>query len=88
MQLSCAALTCAMCLRLAAKESSSSSAESSGQLMISHSRISKTCVQVLTVSVAHGVVSNRMSAFRFESSPVASGFFSIFHGAIISKETE
>jgi hypothetical protein len=56
--------------------------------MISHSRILKTCVQVLMVSVAHRVVSDRMSAFGFESSPIVSRFFSIFHGAIISKEKE
>jgi hypothetical protein len=56
--------------------------------MISRSRISKTCVKVLTVSVAHGVVSDKIFAFGFESSPAASGFFIIFHGAIIYKETE
>jgi hypothetical protein len=55
--------------------------------MISCYTISKTHVQVLTVSMTHDVVSEKMFAFGFESSSVASGFFIIFCGAIISKET-
>ena len=56
--------------------------------MISRSTISKTYFQVLMVFVDCGVVSDGMFAFGFESSPIASGCFSIFLDAIISKETE
>jgi hypothetical protein len=39
-------------------------------------------------SATRGVVSDRTSAFGFESSPDASSFFASFHGAIILKEIE
>ena len=75
-------------LSLFVKESSSSSENSSGQLMISCSKTSKTFFQVLMESTTHGVVSDRTSAFGFESSPDASSFFVSFHGAIILKKIE
>jgi hypothetical protein len=68
------------------KDSSSSSTKSSGQLIISCSKISKTFFQVLMASVTHIVVSDRTSAFGFESSPNPSILFASFHGAIILKE--
>jgi hypothetical protein len=75
-----------MCLRLAVKDSSSSSAESSGQLILSFSKTSKTYLQVLMASTTHGVVSDRTYAFGFESSPDVSSFFASFHGTIILKK--
>jgi hypothetical protein len=39
-------------------------------------------------STTHGVVSDRTSAFGFESSPDASSFFAAFRGTIILKEIE
>jgi len=56
--------------------------------MISCSKTSKTYIQFLMAYATHGVVSDRMFGFRFESSPDESSFFLIFHGAIILKETE
>jgi hypothetical protein len=54
--------------------------------MISRSRILITCVQVLVALVSRGVVLERMFVFGFKYSLVASGFFIIFRGAIISGE--
>jgi hypothetical protein len=73
---------------LVEKDSSSSSAGSSGQLIISFSKISKTCFQDLMASVTRGVVFDRTFAFGLELSPYASSFFAAFHGAIILKEIE
>jgi hypothetical protein len=56
--------------------------------MISCSKISKTCFQVLMESTTHEVVSDRTFAFGFESSPDALRFFATFHGAILLKEIE
>jgi hypothetical protein len=56
--------------------------------MISRSKISETCVQVLMVSMARRLVFDRMSTFGFKSSLATSRFFVIFYGAIISKGIE
>jgi hypothetical protein len=73
---------------LAEKDSSSSLAESSGQLIISCSKISKTYFQDLMAFVTPRVVSDRTSTFGLESSPDASRLFATFHGAMILKEIE
>jgi hypothetical protein len=79
---------CATNLSLAEKEFSPSLTDLSGKLIISCSKISKTCFQDLMASVTHGFVSDRTSAFGLESSPDASSFFAAFRGAIILKEIE
>jgi len=75
-------------LILAAKDSSSSLAKSSGQLIIACSKISKTRFHVLMAFVTHEVMFEITFAFGLESSHDTYSLFASFHGSIILKQIE